>query len=138
MPRSSVSATTIPVAFAACAIAVVGIAAAWAGLTLAFGSLCGWIAVLAALDAALLLRLAGWPAGRSRVTLALLVLGATLLLAGYFIATAQIGRAMGLRPFESLPNMSLELAALYLRSNLGWAEAAWSALAAVVAWRSAR
>ena len=125
-------------ALAACAVAIVGVAAIWTGASLIFRAPCAWIAVLAALDAVLLLRLANWPAGRSRVLVALGVLLLTVLCAGYFIAGAQIGRAMGMRPHEALPMMSVDLARLYLSSNVGWIEALWLALAGVVAWRGAR
>lgn len=125
-------------ALVACAVAIVGVAAFWAGVSLVAGGLCAWMAVLAALDAVLLLRLANWPAGRARVVLALVVVALTVLVAGYFIATAQIGRSMGMRPFEALPRMSVDIASLYLRSNLGWIDAVWVALAGIVAWRGAK
>ncbi len=62
----------------------------------------------------------------------------TIVLAGHFLATAQVGRVMGLRPYEALPRMSPDLAWLYLQSQLGWAEAAWLALAGLVGWRAAK
>ena len=125
-------------AIAACAVAIVGVAAVWTGVSLMVNRPCGWIAVLAALDAVLLLRLANWPPGRSRVAVALGVVVLTVACAGYFIATAQIGRAMGLRPYEALPMMSIELACLYVRANVGWVEAGWLTLAGVVGWRGAK
>lgn len=138
MTDSTPPAATLWFALLACAVAVVGVAAVWAGMSLVTRSLCGWMAVIAALDAALLLRLANWPGGRGRALAALAVVVLTVLVAAYFVATAQIGRTLGLRPFEALPRMSLELAALYLRSNAGWVEALWSLSATAVAWRAAR
>jgi hypothetical protein len=132
------SAATLWIALCACTIAIVGVAALWAAISLVLGGSCGWMAILAALDAVLLLRLANWPPGRARALVALGVLALTLPVAGYFLATAQVGRGMGLRPFEALPRMSLELASLYLRANLGWIEALWAAFAGLVAWRGAR
>jgi hypothetical protein len=125
-------------AISACAVAVVGVAAVWTGVSMIVRGPCAWFAVLAALDAALLLRLANWPPGRSRVALALGVVALTVVCAAYFIATAQIGHAMGMRPYEALPLMSFDLASLYARSNVGWAEGLWLALALVVAWRGAK
>jgi hypothetical protein len=125
-------------AFAACFVAIVGVSAVWAGVSLILAGICAWIAVLAALDAALLLRLASWPSGSGRAALALAVTLATVLVANYFVASAQIGRVMGLRPVEAVTRMSLDLAALYAQSNFGPIEAAWYAAAAVVAWLSAR
>ena len=138
MNAPTVSTASRWLALAACAVAVIGVAAVWAGLSLITNGPCGWMAVLAALDAILLLRLANWPPGRSRVAVALGVIGLTVICAGYFIATAQIGRMMGMRPYEALPRMSVDLASLYLRANVGWAEALWLMLAGVVGWRGAK
>lgn len=125
-------------ALTACAVAVIGVAAVWGGLSLLLPGPCAWMAVIAALDAALLLRLAVWPPGPVRGALALAVTAATVAVAGHFVATAQIGRALGLRPFEALPRMSTDLALLYVQSNSGWVELVWVAVALVLAWRCAR
>ena len=138
MNARTLPAANLWLALAACAVAIVGVAAFWAAISLVLGGPCGWMAILAALDAVLLLRLANWPPGRLRILVALGVLALTLPVAGYFLATAQVGRGMGLRPFEALPRMSLELASLYLRANLGWIEALWAAFAGLVARRGAR
>ena len=127
-----------PLALIACAVAVVGVAAIWAGISLITHGMSAWMAPFAALDAALLLRLASWPAGRARVTLALVATALTILCANYLVAAAQIGRALGLRPVESVPHMSIELAALYAQSNSGWFEGACYVVAALLAWVFAR
>jgi len=80
----------------------VGFAAAWVLLALARDRQCSWMALLAALDAVFLLRLARVPAGRTRVLLAVAGTALTIALANWGIAAAQIGRAMGLLPWESL------------------------------------
>lgn len=139
--RSSARPTSVAtqvLALAACVVAVIGVAAIWAGLSLITRGQCSWMAPVAALDAALLLRLASWPAGPSRIALALIVTASTVLAANFLVAAAQIGSAMGLRPVEAVSRMSVDLAALYARSNNGWIEAAWYALALVLAWRCAR
>jgi len=79
-----------------------GFAAAWVLVAFAHDRQCSWMALLAALDAVFLLRLARMPAGTTR---SLLAVGGTLLtivLANWGIAAAQIGRSMGLLPWESL------------------------------------
>ena len=79
-----------------------GFAAAWVLVAFARDRQCSWMALLAALDAVFLLRLARMPAGATR---SLLAVGGTLLtivLANWGIAAAQIGRSMGLLPWESL------------------------------------
>jgi hypothetical protein len=54
------------------------------------------------------------------------------------VAATQIGLSMGMRPVESVPRMSLELASLYASSNNGWVELLWLGLASAVAWRLGR
>jgi hypothetical protein len=127
-------ATAKPLALIACAVAIVGVAAIWTGVTLVLRGPAGWMAVLAALDAALLLRLAQWPRGNSRAGMAVAVTVATALLANYFVAAAQIGIAMGLRPYEALPLMGPELAMLYAQSNHGVVEWVSYAIAVIAAW----
>jgi len=80
----------------------VGFAAAWVLVAFARDRQCSWMALLAALDAVFLLRLARVPAGRTRVLLAVAGTALTIALANWGIAAAQIGRAMGLLPWESL------------------------------------
>jgi len=133
-----VRSANLPLALAACAVAIVGVAAVWAGVSLITRTQCAWMALVAALDAALLLRLATMPAGRVRVALALAVTLLTIVGANFLVASAQIGVSMGLRPVEAVSRMSLELAALHAQSNNGWIEAGWYALALVLAWRCAR
>ena len=48
------------------ALGAAGFAAGWMLLALALERQCNWLAPLAALDMVLLLRIAKWPAGRSR------------------------------------------------------------------------
>ncbi len=138
MSAEPVRFPTLPLALAACAVAIVGVAAVWAGVSLITRTQCAWMAPVAALDAALLLRLATMPAGRVRVALALAVTLLTIVAANFLVASAQIGVSMGLRPVEAVSRMSLELAALHAQFNNGWIEAGWYALALVLAWRCAR
>ena len=124
----------LPLALSACVVAIFGVAAVWAGLSVILHGHHAWIAIVAALDAVLLLRLANWPRGTVRAAIAAGVTVLTILLAQYFIATAQIGVAMGLRPYESLPLMSLDLAWLYAQHNHGPVEWACYAIAVATAW----
>ena len=80
----------------------VGFAAAWVLVALARDRQCSWMALPAALDAVFLLRLGRMPSGRTRILLAVAGTALTILLANWGIAAAQIGRAMGLLPWESL------------------------------------
>lgn len=120
------------------AVAVVGVAAIWAGLAAMLDRQCAWMAPLAALDAALLLRLANIPTGSKRGAMALAITAATIALGNLLVATALIGRAMGMRPVQALGRMSPELAWMHIQANSSWVELAWYALAFVLAWRVGR
>jgi hypothetical protein len=87
------------------AIGSFGFAAAWVLVAFARDRQCSWMAVLAAIDAVLLLRLARMPPGSARICLAVLATAATIGLANWGIAAAQIGRSIGLLPWESLTKL---------------------------------
>ena len=120
------------------ALGATGFAAAWMLLALAVDRQCAWLAPVAALDMVLLLRIAHWPAGRSRAAWALLATAATLAMANYGIVAGQMGQGFGMRPWESAlhlgPNFAWLLAGL-ANSHLdlafyaiGLATAAWAGL----------
>jgi len=119
-------------------VAVLGLAAVWAGLSVHFQSLCAWMLVVVALDAALLLRLAGVPAGPRRVLLALIVTTLTVAAATLLISAARIGMGMGVAPPEAIQRLSPGLITLYLSAQLQWADALWLLPAGFLGWRLAR
>jgi hypothetical protein len=80
----------------------VGFAATWVLVAIARDRQCSWMAILAALDAVFLLRLGRMPGGPARTALAISGTALTIVLANWGIAAAQIGRAMGLLPWESI------------------------------------
>ena len=82
------------------AIGVAGCAAAWILLALASGRQCSWMALLAGLDAALLLRFAR----------ALGATFATIAIASWGIAAAQVGRSVGVLPWLSAAKIGPEFA----------------------------
>jgi len=92
-------------ALALLAIGSFGFAAAWVLLAFAQNRQCSWMAMLAAIDAAILLRLARMRGGPERAVLAVIATAATIVLANWGIAAAQIGRSMGLLPWESLTKL---------------------------------
>lgn len=73
----------------------------WVLLALYLGRQSGWMALLAAVDAALLLRFAGVRPGTRRATVAALATLVMALLANWFIIASQLGFALGLLPWES-------------------------------------
>ncbi len=122
----------------AAAVAIAGVAAIWTGAALITRGNAGWMALVAALDAALLVRLAGYPRGSDRAVAATLITGATAVAAGFLLATARIGLAMGLRPADAVGRMSLDLAWLYVSSNAGLIELGWLLGALLLAWKIGR
>jgi hypothetical protein len=79
-----------------------GFAAAWVLVAFARDRQSSWMAILAALDAVFLLRMARMPPGWPRAALAVAATAFTIALANWGIAAAQIGRSMGLLPWESV------------------------------------
>lgn len=118
--------------------ATAGVAAVWMGVSVMLRDPSSWMAVVAALDAALLLRLASFPPGRERAAIAIGITFATVVFAGFLFATAHVGLLMGMRPSESVWKMSPGLALLYVQANTGFADYAWVLGALGVAWRAGR
>jgi hypothetical protein len=104
---------------------ILGTDAAWVALAVFSGRPCSWVALLAALDLAVLLRYAGAPAGAARVLLAVAATALAVLLAQWLIVAAQMGVALGLQPVDSAlrlgPRLALQFWRLSLdRLDLGW------------------
>ena len=115
-----------------------GFAAAWVLLAFARDAQCSWMAVFAAIDAVLLLRLARMSPGWARSALAVAATALAIGLANWGIAAAQIGKVMGLLPWESLlklgPTYAWTLASLANKP----ADIAWLLAALVLAAIAAR
>ena len=110
-----------------------GFAAAWILLAFAWDRQCSWMAILAALDAAVLLRLSRMDRGWGRAALAVASTMATIALANWGIAAAQMGRVMGLLPWESMTRLGPSFA--WTLANLANppVDLFWLAVALVVA-----
>jgi hypothetical protein len=105
---------------------------AWLFIALLSGQQAGWMAVLAALDVVLMLRLGTFRPGALRVVVTVL---ATLLVAAaanWFIASAYLGGSMGLNPWESALRMGPFMASTLIQLANGPLEAVWLAVALVV------
>ena len=106
-----------------------GIAAAWILFSFGSGRQSSWIAVVAALDAAVLLRLGRMPGGWLRSMLGFCGTAMAIAMANWGIVAAQLGREMGLLPWESLfrlgPHFTWTLTTLVNdRVDLAWLGAA--------------
>lgn len=106
-----------------------GMAAIWTLLALLVDRHCAWVAVIAAADIALLLRLTRARPGAGRAWLVVLATLATILAANWGIASVQLGSAFGYGPFDALgrmgPHFAWTLAGLANQAaELGWYAAA--------------
>jgi hypothetical protein len=115
-----------------------GFAAAWVLLAWTRDQQCSWMAVLAALDAVLLVRLARMPAGWLRATLAGAATAGSILLANWGIAAAQMGKPMGLLPWESMGKLGPSFAWVLVTQANHPADLAWLWLGLVLAVAASR
>lgn len=111
---------------------------AWVLVALYLHQSCGWMAVLAALASALMLRLGRMPRSGLRPLTAVLATLTVILLVNWTVAAIQIGMAMGLNPWDS----ALKLGADYALTLAGLAnhtaDRLWMALALALAAFTAR
>lgn len=94
--------------------AIAAMTAIWSAVNLHNGRLNGWMALLTALDAVLLFRLAGTRCGMVSQIMAVLTTLITAAIAVWITAGTRIGRVMGMSPADSLrrmdPMLTLEVA----------------------------
>jgi len=114
-------------------IVSLGFAAAWCLLAGFIESQAPWMAPLAALDAVVMLRLTRMRADWRRPAWAVVATLATIVVANWAIAALEIGRSMGLRPWESALRLGSSYAWELLQLANGATELAWYAAAIVVA-----
>jgi glucan phosphoethanolaminetransferase (alkaline phosphatase superfamily) len=140
LPRISATAWLLPAV--ALLAGVLGVDAVWVAIAVASNRPCSWLAMLAALDVALLLRLTGVPPGFGRQLLAVLATALAVALAQWLIVATQLGIALGLQPVPSAlrlgPSLAIQLMKLSLdRLDLVWLLASLP-LAILLAARSRR
>ena len=99
MPRDSLVDWLLPIA--ATLAGAAGICAAWVAVAALSGSSGSWIAILTALDIALMLRLTHAPAGPLRNAIALFATLGTVAAAQWLLAAARVGALVGLEPLAS-------------------------------------
>lgn len=117
------------------AVGCLGAAAAWVLLALYGNGQKGWMAVIAALDAAWMLRLGGWRPGWARAALAVAGTLSVVALANWGIAALQIGLPMGLDLWESLSKPGLGYVWLLAGlANTAFDKACIAVAVAIAAW----
>ncbi|KGQ19538.1 putative transmembrane protein [Lysobacter dokdonensis DS-58] len=110
-----------------------GVAAAWVAVSMVTASQCGWMAVVAALDAAFLLRLARAPRGLARMAIGV---GATILavaLAQWGIVSAHLSGMLGLGFADTMGKLGPSLAWTLTTLANSPADWAWIGAGLVVA-----
>lgn len=107
LPTARGSGRSVALPLIMLVIGCLGAAAAWVLLALYGNGQKGWMAVVAALDAAWMLRLGGLRPGWSRSGLAVLGTLVAIALANWGITALQIGLPMGLDLWESLSKPGL-------------------------------
>jgi len=88
-----------------------GVAAAWVAVSMLSASQCGWMALIAALDAAWLLRLGGAKPGVARMAFGVIATALAIALAQWGIVSAHLAGMMGLGFLDT---------ALRLGPSLAW------------------
>lgn len=106
----------------------------WVALYLVFGTVVAWMAPLAALDMAWMLRLAAAPAGRARAALATVATAVAIVLSLWMVAATQIGRLLGLTPLESAQRLGPVLFGELVRHGTSGWDVALLAVALPLAW----
>ncbi len=120
-------------AFALLALGIVGFAAAWLLVALKAERQLAWLAPLAAADMVLLLAVMRWPPGWPRAAMATLATLATIALANLAIVAGEVGRGMGLRPWDSALRLGPDYAWELMRLATRPLDLAWYGLALLVA-----
>ena len=99
-------------------VGIAGMTVAWVAAAVLSGRACSALALVAAIDMAVLLRLTHAPAGPGRLTLAVLATLASMLATHWMIAATQMGAVMGLPPFASALRMGPALALQLVQLSL--------------------
>lgn len=97
----------------------------WIALSLRSGALCSWMALVVALDAAVLLRIAGVRPGARRAGIALLAAAATIALALWSIVALQIGLPLGLGVWDALTKLGFDYARTLLELAADTRDLVW-------------
>ncbi len=129
-PRRPVS--PVPAA-ALLGLASLGVAAVWVMLSMRLDRQCSWMAAVAAVDAALVVRLLRMRPGAVRAMCGVLATLLAILAANWVIVATWLGRHMGLLPWESLLKLGPELGTLLVRLFNSPADLLWMAAALAAA-----
>ncbi len=110
----------------------------WTLLAIYLDSQSTWMAVVGAIDSALLLRLGGMRPGIRRAALAVGATSGIILIFNWVMVATQIGMVMGLNPLDSALKLGMHHAQILACLANGGADLTWMAVALLVAWWLAR
>jgi hypothetical protein len=110
-----------------------GFAAAWVLLAHALDRQCSWMAVLAALDAALLLRMGRVRRGGARAVWGVATTAIAIALANWGIAAAEFGQSVGMLPWDSALRLGAHHAWTLIGLANGSVDVAWLVAGLVIA-----
>lgn len=119
-------------------LGVGGFAAVWVIVGLYRDAQSSWMAILGALDVAVLLRLGKWPPGPARAALGVVATAATIVVANWGITSGQLGAVLGLLPWDSALRLGMNHAWTLAQLANGVGDALWLGFALVVAALAAR
>ena len=119
-------------------LGVGGFAAVWVIVGLYRDTQSSWMAILGALDVAVLLRLGRWPPGPRRAMLGVVATAAMIVVANWGITSGQLGAVLGLLPWDSALRLGLDHAWTLAQLANGIGDALWLGVALLVAALAAR
>ena len=114
-------------------LGIAGCAALWVLVSMITGRVSSWMAVVAALDAALLLRMAQVRPGLRRALWGVLATAAAIALSVWVVVAGLLGRMLGLSPWESALKLGTHHAWTLAQATHGLADVAWLAAGVVIA-----
>lgn len=114
-------------------LGIAGCAALWVLVSTATGGVASWMAVVAALDAALLLRMARVRPGIGRAFWGVMATAACIGVSLWVVVAGLLGRMLGLTPWDAAGRMGAYHAWTLVQTTHGAADAAWLAAGVVIA-----
>jgi hypothetical protein len=100
-------------------VGILGMSAVWVAAAVLSQGTCSWLALVAAIDMAVLLRLTNAPPGPGRGFAAVLATALAVALSQWLIAATQMGFVIGLAPLASSLRLGPALAWQLSQLNLG-------------------
>lgn len=117
---------------------VAGMVAIWLAVFVSVRSASGWLALVAAFDLALLMRLSGQRPGPARAWAAAAGTALAIAISYWFVAAMMMGLPLGLQPLDAASRIGPVLVGELVRHATSAWDVAWALLALPLAWRLAR